>query len=116
MDLQYHDLRPDKSLAARVGLERIAGADEIDAAMTQPPPDTRAYFRGRCLSRWPESIVAANWDSLVFDVGGDPLRRVPMMERSEEHTSELQSLMRISYAVFCLNKKTTKRTKINHMK
>src|SRR3546814_3651896 len=27
-------------------------------------------------------------------------------ERSEEHTSELQSLMRISYAVFCLNKKT----------
>src|SRR3546814_1773907 len=30
-----------------------------------------------------------------------------MMERSEEHTSELQSLMRISYAVFCLKKKTT---------
>src|SRR3546814_2769317 len=29
------------------------------------------------------------------------------LERSEEHTSELQSLMRISYAVFCLNKKTT---------
>src|SRR3546814_3215488 len=34
--------------------------------------------------------------------------------RSEEHTSELQSLMRISYAVFCLNKKTTK-TKRNHI-
>src|SRR3546814_1014672 len=31
----------------------------------------------------------------------------PVRERSEEHTSELQSLMRISYAVFCLNKKTT---------
>src|SRR3546814_5993318 len=30
--------------------------------------------------------------------------------RSEEHTSELQSLMRISYAVFCLKKKTTKNT------
>src|SRR3546814_6074674 len=29
-----------------------------------------------------------------------------MLERSEEHTSELQSLMRISYAVFCLKKKT----------
>jgi proteasome accessory factor A len=25
-------------------------------------------------------VVAANWDSLVFDIGGDPLRRVPMME------------------------------------
>src|SRR3546814_10872384 len=33
-------------------------------------------------------------------------------ERSEEHTSELQSLMRISYAVFCLKKKTT-RSKTN---
>src|SRR3546814_6782763 len=31
-------------------------------------------------------------------------------QRSEEHTSELQSLMRISYAVFCLNKKTINRT------
>src|SRR3546814_4370639 len=31
--------------------------------------------------------------------------------RSEEHTSELQSLMRISYAVFCLKKKTTKKSK-----
>src|SRR3546814_4700084 len=30
-----------------------------------------------------------------------------VMARSEEHTSELQSLMRTSYAVFCLNKKTT---------
>src|SRR3546814_6211680 len=32
----------------------------------------------------------------------------PFDDRSEEHTSELQSLMRISYAVFCLKKKTTK--------
>jgi proteasome accessory factor A len=80
MDLQYHDLRASKSLAARVGLERIAVDDEIERAVSEPPPDTRAFFRGRCLQRWPESIVAANWDSLVFDVGGDPLRRVPMME------------------------------------
>src|SRR3546814_4495042 len=37
-------------------------------------------------------------------------------DRSEEHTSELQSLMRISYAVFCLKKKTTKQTKnIRHL-
>src|SRR3546814_8396513 len=35
----------------------------------------------------------------------------PSMARSEEHTSELQSLMRISYAVFCLNKKTKQKTK-----
>src|SRR3546814_4419020 len=34
----------------------------------------------------------------------------PGGDRSEEHTSELQSLMRISYAVFCLKKKQTKQT------
>src|SRR3546814_3191599 len=34
---------------------------------------------------------------------------IPMGMRSEEHTSELQSLMRISYAVFCLKKKTQKK-------
>src|SRR3546814_7320255 len=35
-------------------------------------------------------------------------------ERSEEHTSELQSLMRISYAVFCLKKKKTNKRKYYH--
>src|SRR3546814_5299090 len=35
-------------------------------------------------------------------------------DRSEEHTSELQSLMRISYAVFCLKKKKKNRNKIRH--
>src|SRR3546814_2989070 len=34
-----------------------------------------------------------------------PYQDLTIMERSEEHTSELQSLMRISYAVFCFNKK-----------
>src|SRR3546814_6831864 len=43
------------------------------------------------------------------DIGIRLARRQPGRERSEEHTSELQSLMRISYAVFCLKKK--KRTK-----
>src|SRR3546814_5900858 len=38
--------------------------------------------------------------------------RISLVLRSEEHTSELQSLMRISYAVFCLNKKKTKKEKL----
>src|SRR3546814_14782800 len=38
------------------------------------------------------------------------INTIPIVLRSEEHTSELQSLMRISYAVFCLKKKTTKQT------
>jgi proteasome accessory factor A len=80
LDLQYHDVRPEKSLAARAGLDRLFSDAEVDDAMTEPPRDTRAYFRGQCLKRWASSIAAANWDSLVFDLGTDPLRRVPMME------------------------------------
>src|SRR3546814_4180859 len=47
--------------------------------------------------------------SFVFSFNEDRFPSLPLggfsMERSEEHTSELQSLMRISYAVFCLKKK-----------
>jgi proteasome accessory factor A len=80
IDLQYHDMRPDRCLARRAGLAELADPDEVARAMTEPPATTRAYFRGRCLARWPDDVVAANWDSLVFDVGREPLRRVPMME------------------------------------
>jgi proteasome accessory factor A len=80
MDLQYHDVRPERSLYARAGMERLLAPEAVERAMTEPPTTTRAYFRGRCLQRWPQAIAAANWDSLVFDLGKDPLRRVPMME------------------------------------
>jgi proteasome accessory factor A len=93
MDLQYHDLRPDKSLFARLGMQRLVTDDEAATAVTEPPEDTRAYFRGRCLQKWPDRIVAANWDSLVFDLGGDPLRRVPMMEPVRGTRAHVGSLL-----------------------
>ncbi len=84
LDLQYHDVRPDRSLyerLARAGkIERLVEEEAVLAGMTQPPGSTRAYFRGGCLARWPEAVVAANWDSVILDVGTDPLRRIPMME------------------------------------
>jgi proteasome accessory factor A len=80
MDLQYHDVDPERSLFVRAGMERLLEPAAVTRAMTEPPTTTRAYFRGRCLQRWPWAIAAANWDSLVFDLGDDPLRRVPMME------------------------------------
>src|SRR3546814_4412781 len=45
---------------------------------------------------------------------GDPNKFNPDDRRSEEHTSELQSLMRISYAVFCLKKKKHKNNNITN--
>ena len=84
LDLQYHDVRPDRSLYERLvragKIERLVDEAEVTQAMTEPPDTTRAYFRGRCLARWPDAVVAANWDSLILDVGSDPLKRIPMME------------------------------------
>jgi proteasome accessory factor A len=80
IDLQYHDMRAEKCLALRVGLETFVDQADVRRAMTEPPESTRAYFRGRCVSKWPNEIVAANWDSVVFDIGEPTLKRVPMME------------------------------------
>jgi Pup amidohydrolase len=46
----------------------------------EPPEDTRAYFRGRCISKYPDAIAAASWDSLIVDTGADALQRIPMRE------------------------------------
>ncbi|MCU1465312.1 MAG: proteasome accessory factor PafA2 [Actinomycetia bacterium] len=96
LSVQYHDVRPGRSLyekLVRAGrIERLLAEDDVAAAMADPPESTRAYFRGTCLARWADSVVAANWDSLVLDVGIDPLRRIPMMEPtrgSKEHVAEL---------------------------
>src|SRR3546814_10018067 len=50
-------------------------------------------------------------DGTLHPLDVKPGDRVLFGKRSEEHTSELQSLMRISYAVFCLKKKNKKTTK-----
>ena len=92
LDLQYHDVRPDRSVSARAGLERLSIDSDVDRAVTFPPLTTRAYFRGRCLEKYRDDIVTANWDSLVFDTGHHTLRRVPMMEPlrgTEAHVGRL---------------------------
>lgn len=72
IDLQYADLRPDKGiyyrLAARGEMERLVDDDAAVRAATEPPSDTRAYFRGRCISSFPREVVGASWDSIIFEL------------------------------------------------
>src|SRR3546814_2089590 len=63
---------------------------------TAPDRSDRHRYRGGDWSAWARCPAPASTD-----------RSAPSSRRSEEHTSELQSLMRISYAVFCLKKKKT---------
>jgi proteasome accessory factor A len=84
VDLQYSDVRAEKGLyqrlVARGSMATLFTEDEIQRAIVEPPDDTRAYFRGRCLAKYPAEVVAASWDSVIFDVGRESLVRVPMME------------------------------------
>ena len=96
IDLQYHDVRRDRGLYYRLvnggKVERLVSDAEVDLAIGEPPEDTRAYFRGRCISRFPQSIAAASWDSLIFDIGATALQRVPTREPlrgTREHVEEL---------------------------
>ncbi len=84
VDLQYSDVRPDKGLyhrlVARGSMQRLLTDDEVTRAVVNPPGDTRAYFRGECLRRFPAQVAAASWDSVVFDLGRENLVRIPTME------------------------------------
>ncbi len=84
LDLQFHDVNRGRGLYNRLvergAVRRLFTDAEVAAAVGNPPERTRAYFRGRCVELFPNSLVSANWDSLVFDTGGSLLKRVPMME------------------------------------
>jgi proteasome accessory factor A len=84
IDLQYHDVRRNKGLYYRLEasgkVDRITSDAEVERAVMEPPEDTRAYFRGRCISKYPDAIAAASWDSLIVDTGADALQRIPMRE------------------------------------
>src|SRR3546814_12069106 len=69
-------------------------------------PDVEAFITAK---REAGRLRAFNLSVLITDAFVDAVRRDadwPLVFRSEEHTSELQSLMRISYAIFCLKKNT----------
>ncbi|WP_442789738.1 depupylase/deamidase Dop [Nocardiopsis sp. EMB25] len=97
VDLQYSDVRADKGiynrLVARGRMRRLLEEPEVTRAITEPPEDTRAYFRGRCLAKYADEVAAASWDSVIFDLPGyDSLQRVPTLEPrrgTKEHVGTL---------------------------
>jgi proteasome accessory factor A len=74
-------------------MTRLVDEEDVARAVEQPPADTRAYFRGRCLQKYPDSVAAASWDSVIFDLPGyDSLQRVPTLEPlrgTRAHVGEL---------------------------
>jgi proteasome accessory factor A len=85
IDYQYSDIRPEKGLYHRLvqagRIQRLLDDASVEAAMHDPPEDTRAYFRGRCLEKFASEVAAASWDSVIFDLPGrESLQRVPTID------------------------------------
>jgi len=85
IDLQYADVDPRRSLygalVAKGKMRRLVTDEEVERARVAPPTDTRAYFRGRMMEKFGSSVVAASWDSVIFDVPERPaLQRVPLLD------------------------------------
>jgi proteasome accessory factor A len=66
---------------AKGKMRRLVSDDDIERARTSPPEDTRAYFRGKVMEKFGSSVVAASWDSVIFDVPDRPaLQRIPLLD------------------------------------
>ncbi|PXW33866.1 depupylase/deamidase Dop [Nocardia sp. 348MFTsu5.1] len=112
VDLQYSDVRLDKGLynrlVARGSMKRLTTEQQVMDAIGNPPENTRAYFRGECLRRFGADIAAASWDSVIFDLGGESLVRIPTLEPlrgSKAHVGEL--LDSVDSAAELVNQLTT---------
>jgi proteasome accessory factor A len=98
IDLQYADVNPAKGLHARLrargAVEQLVDPALAEAATTQAPEDTRAWFRGQCLARYARDVAAASWDSVIFDVPGrGALQRVPMLEPTRGTRAATEALL-----------------------
>lgn len=97
MDIQWSDVRPERGLYHRLlaagAVEQLVDPAEVEAAVTEPPSDTRAYFRGTVVRRYGPQVRAASWDSVVLDVPGLPtLQRIPLRDPwrgTREHVGPL---------------------------
>src|SRR3546814_3069795 len=99
--MEARDLAVDHLAAVRA---RVAELKALERDLSN--------FVGRCDAACaggpgPDCVVLRDMAKPALGVAASKSERKPDVVRSEEHTSELQSLMRISYAVFCLKKKKT---------
>ncbi|WP_425861232.1 depupylase/deamidase Dop [Arthrobacter sp. TWP1-1] len=85
IDLQWSDIRPEKGLYYKLlqhgRMQRVVSDESIVAAVQQPPADTRAYFRGRCIQQFGAHVVGASWDSVIFEL--PELRRLQRVSTKE---------------------------------
>src|SRR3546814_7828693 len=111
MDIKIQGITEDimKTALAQAKAGRLHILGEMANALTAPRPELSDFApRLITIKIHPDKIreVIGKGGSVIQAITKDTGPQIDIQDRSEEHTSELKSLMRISYAVLCLNKKT----------
>src|SRR3546814_8357942 len=114
-DRRQHVFAEAAALSARSGGEGapVAVPDIVRAlALAADPPKRSGSPKKSGMAQ----VVSSETGKAVLRIEGTDRKGIRLTLRSEEHTSELQSLMRISYAVFCLKKKNHNNNNEEHIR
>lgn len=98
IDLEYHNVSIEQGLffdLLRAGrMRRFLQEKQIKEAIFQPPETTRAFFRGRSVAKFNESIAAIQWDEVVFNRSGLRQRVVLDAASNDARLDQLNALIR----------------------
>ncbi len=96
MDLQYHDLDPARGLFFTLThqgfAESLVATGAIVTALSEPPEDTRAWFRGQCQQRYGKAVYGVSWTSVLLDMGSE-VRRIPTLNPFRGTRATTESLL-----------------------
>jgi proteasome accessory factor A len=95
LDLQYHRVDNPEGMFNRLQkdgvAERVTTDDEIHHFVRHAPEDTRAYFRGRCIEKYPKEIMLLSWEVVAFDHG--PIHRmIPLLNPLQGTREQFEGL------------------------
>jgi proteasome accessory factor PafA2 len=98
IDLQYADIRPEKGLYHRLvslgRMKTLIDPASVERSMHEPPEDTRAWFRGKCLAKYGDGVAAASWDSVILDLAGhESLHRIPTLDPLRGTRAHVEALL-----------------------
>ncbi len=97
IDLEYHHIGAGGGLFSELvrqgSMRQVVGEDEIRTAIANPPETTRAFFRGRSVARFQQSVTSLQWDEIVFGRGKER-RRIALSEPAGETLAPLNAAVR----------------------
>lgn len=101
MDIMYHDVSRETGLyyilEDKGKVERLLDGDErVKYFISNPPENTRAWFRSQCLRKFGEDVVEANWDVLHFRLPDGKMKKIPLLDPTRGTRERTEAIIRES--------------------